>query len=395
MRILILTSLYPNPLQPHRATFNSQQFRALAAEHELQVIAPIAWTDEWSRRPQTNDPIPAERTRLCDGMVVHHPRYAFTPKILRSRYGAFFVGSVRRCFAACVRQLRPEIVLGCWAYPDGWAAVRLARETGLPVAIKVHGSDLLLLEDHPARRNRTAEAVAGADAVIAVSRDLARQAAALGADPGRVSVVYNGVDSSLFHPGSRERVKSSLGYASDARLIVFAGNLVPVKGLDVLLDALALVARSGSSFRCVLIGDGPLRDPLRTRAEALGISSHVQFAGARPLRELPDWFRAADVVVLPSRSEGVPNVLLEASACGTPFIASRVGGIPEIAPPHSLVEAGNSAELAVRISSFLTDGAPAGVAPFRAGSWADSARSLAAVLRGTVDKADSQQRRAG
>jgi glycosyltransferase involved in cell wall biosynthesis len=253
----------------------------------------------------------------------------------------------------------------------------------------------LLLEDHPARRNRTAEAVAGADAVIAVSRDLARQAAALGADPGRVSVVYNGVDSSLFHPGSREAVKSSLGYASDARLIVFAGNLVPVKGLDVLLDALALVARGGSSFQCALIGDGPLRDSLHIRAEMLGISSHVQFAGARPLHELPDWFRAADVVVLPSRSEGLPNVLLEASACGTPFIASRVGGIPEIAPPHSLVEAGNSAELAVRISSFLTDGAPAAGAPFRAGSWADSARSLAAVLRGTVDKADSQQRRAG
>jgi glycosyltransferase involved in cell wall biosynthesis len=395
MRILVLTSLYPNPLQPNRATFNRQQFQALAAEHEVQVIAPVAWTDEWSRRGQSSDAISSDRKRLCDGMVVHHPRYVFTPKILRSQYGAFFAGSVRGCFADVVRTLKPEIVLGCWAYPDGWSAVRLAREAALPVAVKVHGSDLLLINQYPARRRRTAEAIAGADAVIAVSRDLATQATALGADPERVSVVYNGIDTSLFHPGSREAAKLSLGYASADPLIVFAGNLVPVKGLDVLLDALASVQHRRQPFQCALIGDGPLRDSLRSRAETLGLSSRLRFLGARPLLELPSWYRAADVVVLPSRSEGVPNVLLEAAACGAPFIASRVGGIPEIAASHSLVEAGDPAKLADRILSFLTVGAPAGEPLFRAGSWADSARSLAAVLRGVVGRTNNLQRRAG
>lgn len=397
MRILILTSLYPNPLQPTRAAFNRQQFAALAAEHQVRMIAPLAWTDEWLRRRHrsSSDARPVERTRLCDGMIVHHPRYLFTPKVLRSRYGAFFASSVRACFLDCVRQLRPDVVLGCWAYPDGWAAVRLAREAALPAVVKVHGSDLLLVEEYPARRPRTAEAVAGADAVIAVSRDLSSKAVDLGADPARVSVVYNGVDTSLFHPGLKEAAKSSLGCTTAAPLIVFAGNLLPVKGLDVLLDALASVARSGVAFQCVLIGDGPLRHTLLGRTAMLGISSHIRFAGGRPLREVADWFRAADLVVLPSRSEGIPNVLLEAAACGTPFIASRVGGIPEIAPPHSLVEPGNAAELAARISSFLTGGTPATAeAPFRTGTWADSAQSLAAVLRSAVDASKGQRRRA-
>ena len=395
MRILVLTSLYPNPLQPNRATFNRQQFQALAAKHDVQVIAPVAWTDEWSHRGQSDDSIPGERQRLCDGMIVHHPRYIFTPKILRSQYGAFFAASVRGCFANAVRTLRPEIVLGCWAYPDGWAAVRLAREAALPVAIKVHGSDLLLVDQYPARRRRTAEAMAGADAVIAVSRGLGAQAAALGADPRAVTIVYNGIDTSLFHPGSRPAARSSLGYPSADPLVVFAGNLVAVKGLDVLLDALASLRRRGQRFQCALIGDGPLRESLRSRAQTLGIFPRLRFVGARPLREIPNWYRAADVVVLPSRSEGVPNVLLEATACGAPFIATRVGGIPEIAPPHSLVQPGDSAELADRIMSFLVGGAPAGESPFRPGSWSDSARALADVLRGVVDKKNHLHRRAG
>lgn len=395
MRILALTNLYPNPYQPNRAPFNRQQFRALAAEHEVRVIAPIAWTDERSRRRQSTATIPAERRRLSDGMVVYHPRYLFTPKVLRAQYGAFFARSVRGCFHRAVRELRPDVVLGCWGYPDGWAAVRLSREAGLPVAIKVHGSDVLTVAEHPSRRRRTIEAVIGADAVIAVSRHLAAQTVALGAEAGRVHVVYNGIDTTLFYSGSRDGARLSLGIASADPLILYAGNLVPVKGLDVLLEALALLARGGQRFRCALVGEGPLREALPSRAAELGLADRVRLVGARPLEELPVWYRAADLVVLPSRSEGVPNVLLEAAACGTPFVASSVGGIPEIAPPDMLVEPGNAAALAERMSMFLTAGGARAQALFHPGSWADSAQSLADVLRATAANAAGQVARAG
>jgi len=161
MRILAVTNLYPNPYQPHRAAFNRQQFRALAAEHEVRVIAPIAWTGEWSARRRHGMPrLADDRKRLSDGMVIHHPRYAFTPKAFRGWYGRFLVQSIRGCFCENGREVQPDIVLGCWAYPDGWAAVQLAREVNLPVVIKVHGSDLLTLDNHPARKKRTMEALA-------------------------------------------------------------------------------------------------------------------------------------------------------------------------------------------------------------------------------------------
>ncbi len=397
MRILALTNLYPNPYQPNRATFNRQQFRALALEHDVQIIAPIAWTGEWAeRRRNKHARLSADRRRLCDGMVIHHPCYAFTPKILRGWYGRFLVQSIRGCFRRAVSEFHPDIVLGCWAYPDGWAAVQLAREAGLPVAIKVHGSDLLTIEGQLAKQARTSEALSAADAVIAVSKHLGARAVEMGADAGRVHVVYNGIDKSVFRTGSRDESRKRLGLSSSDPLILFVGNLVSVKGLDVLVDALASLTKRGLRFECALAGDGPLRPQLQQRIDSLGLSARVRLVGPRPLEELPFWYQSASLVVLPSRSEGVPNVLLEAAACGTPFVASRVGGIPEIAPADALVPPGDSAALAERIEAFLSPTATlAGRQAFQTGTWHDSAGELAGVLRKVVAEHATRTKIAG
>jgi glycosyltransferase involved in cell wall biosynthesis len=381
MRLLALTNLYPNPLQPHRAPFNRQQFRALASEHQVQVIAPIAWTSEWAaRRGQPGGTLSPDRTRVVDGMVVHHPRYVFTPKALRGLYGRFYLESVRACFERAVNSFRPNVVLGCWAYPDGWAAVRLARDAGLPVAIKIHGSDVLVAGARSDRRTATVAALTEADAVIAVSGQLADRARALGAAPSRVHIVHNGVDDRLFNPGCREPARRSLGIEPAEPLILFVGNLVPVKGVDILIDSMASLRRTNIRVRCAIVGDGPLRRRLQDQAARLGLAECMRFVGVRPLEELPAWYRSADLVVLPSRSEGIPNVLLEAAACGTRFIASDVGGIPEIAHPSALVPAGDAGSLAGRIRAALAPGST--IAPLSAhpASWRDSAAALAAVL---------------
>jgi glycosyltransferase involved in cell wall biosynthesis len=399
MRVLALTSLYPTPFHPHRATFNRQQFRALADEHEVRVIAPIAWTGEWSARRRvqrgTASPMPPERRRVFDGIVVDHPRFAFTPRILRGRHGGFMAQSVGECFREAVARFRPEVVLGCWAYPDGWAAVRLAREAGLPVAIKVHGSDLLTIQSQRARRRRTIEALAEADAIIAVSRGLADQAIVYGAAPSRVHVVHNGVDDGIFYPGPRDAARARLGLTGSVPLILFIGNLVGVKAPDVLIEALGVLARAGCRFECALIGDGPLRGPLRSRIHSLGLGASVRLVGPRAQDELPWWYRSADLLVVPSRSEGIPNVLLEAEACGTAFVASHVGGIPEIAPPEALVPPGDSQALAERIARFLDPRTrPTTGLTRRPSNWLDSARALAGVLRGIVASAASEASRA-
>ena len=412
MRILAVTNLYPNPGQPERASFNRQQFRALATEHRVRVIAPIAWTSSAAARSVSPD-----RRRFADGMEIEHPRFRFTPKVLRGWHGHFLRSSIRRSFARAVAEFRPDVVLASWAYPDGWAAGQLAREAGIPVVVKVHGSDVHAVARGSVRERRTREALCMADAVIAVSDDLGRRCGAIGVAPARIHTVRNGVDRDLFAPGDQAAARRALGIAAHGFLLLTVANLVSVKGIDLLIEALDQVKACGVPIRSVIIGSGPLRRSLEQEAQRRHLP--ISFLGAQSHATLPDWFRAANVVVLPSRAEGVPNVLLESSACGTPWIASAVGGIPEIAEAYGgrnvLVAPGDAQGLANAIvhavtgdragdQELLPSQGPLIRSPRAAGtsplvpSWLESARSLAAVLGGAAglrvpgDVADAMSR---
>src|SRR5436305_306505 len=193
MRVLGLTSLYPSPLQPHRAPFNRHQFRLLGERFAVRVIAPIAWTDELAARRRGAAPLPSDRRVTHDGLPVEHPRYYYPPRVLRGWYGHCFRESARRAFDRAVAESRPDVVHAPFAYPDGWAAVQLGHEHGLPVVVQVHGSDVRLLDRFPGRRRRTVEALRAADGVIAVSQDLADTVVRLGVDPDRLLTVYDGI----------------------------------------------------------------------------------------------------------------------------------------------------------------------------------------------------------
>src|SRR5205085_2818900 len=106
-----------------------------------------------------------------DGVWIYHPTYRFPPRFLKQRYGKYFLASARGTVARVIEEFQPNVILSCWAHPDGWAAVRLGREHGLPVLVKVIGSDVLVLARDPHRRERVAEVLREADGVVAVSRD--------------------------------------------------------------------------------------------------------------------------------------------------------------------------------------------------------------------------------
>jgi glycosyltransferase involved in cell wall biosynthesis len=201
----------------------------------------------------------------------------------------------------------------------------------------------------------TFEALQRADAVVSVSQNLAGQVECLGIDRSKIHVIYNGVDGKRFTPGSRLEARRQLGIPEDEKTILYVGNLVPIKGLEVLVEACSILAKSGQSFSCHLIGNGPLRRKLERQSEWLRIDNRLHFHGSISQQQLPAWYRAADLVVLASYSEGLPNVLLEAIACGIPFVATRVGGIPELKMPlgSDLVNPGSPSELAVAISHCL------------------------------------------
>jgi glycosyltransferase involved in cell wall biosynthesis len=204
-----------------------------------------------------------------------------------------------------------------------------------------------------------------------------------GIDADKVHVWQRGIDAGRFSPGDRTEARRRLGLPVAGSVLLWVGRIVPVKGLDVLLRACLLLRQRDLAFRLYLVGDGELRGALEAQVQGLGLAGTVSFMGAQPHDQLPDWFRAADLTVLPSLSEGLPNVLRESLACATPFVASRVGGIPEMAsePFDRLVPPGDPEALAEAIAYKLLAPSQQPPTAARTRSWEEEAESLVEILR--------------
>jgi glycosyltransferase involved in cell wall biosynthesis len=155
------------------------------------------------------------------------------------------------------------------------------------------------------------------------------------ADPNCVVVIPNGVDTERFRPASRSEARTVLGLNAEELMILFTGSLVKSKGVDTLLKAFARHPAELRTARLVYVGDGPEAPILETMAAELGVRGQVTLAGYRPVEELPAWYQACDMFVLPSQSEGLSISLLEALACGRPVITTP----PDIGS-HDAVEHG-------------------------------------------------------
>jgi glycosyltransferase involved in cell wall biosynthesis/peptidoglycan/xylan/chitin deacetylase (PgdA/CDA1 family) len=392
MRFFFLTNDFPNPYQPTKGLFNLSLARALGREHNVQVVSPIPWVDEWQAWTKKVGSLGPERVAILDGIKAHYPRYYYPPRILRHRYGFCYWSCIRSTVWGLINERLPDAILSYWAYPDGDAAIRLARMIGVPAAVIIGGSDVLMLPKAQRWRRCVLRVLRDADAVLAVSRDLRSKIIDLGASPEKVHTWSQGVDTDRFRPGDRAEARRRLGIPAEGKVLLWVGRMHPVKALDVLLAACARLRDRGAGFRLYLVGDGPLRNSLEADSRSRGLSEVVRFVGSQLHTQLPDWYRAADVTVLPSWSEGLPNVLRESLASGTPFVASNVGGIPEIAQgaPDCLVPPGDPDALAGALARALDR--PPACPPSRSLSWARSAEALLDIIRPLVAAAQDQDR---
>jgi len=301
MRVLALTKIYPNRVEPFSSTFNRQQFSELSLLCDLEILATIPWFpwarafSRWSRAGRLLDVPSAD---LIDGLLVHHPRFVFVPRVGPGLTGPLYAASLAT--TALRYQGRVDVVFGSWAYPDGFAAVVLAGLLRVPVVVKLHGSDMNVVANLPGPHRCLRWALPRADRVVAVSRPLRDAAVALGVDPSRIDVVPNGIDRARFHPQDRTEARQKLGLPLHGSIVLYVGNIELHKGVVDLVRAFAGV-RARRDATLVLVGKGPRLSECRRVARELGI--RVWFLGQRPHDEVPDWIAASDVLALPSWNE--------------------------------------------------------------------------------------------
>lgn len=332
MRILTLSSLFPNSLDPAFGIFIYQRSAhvALLPGNEVEVVSPVPYVPRWLRIDRWRIHAALPKNERIGGLFVHHPRYFLLPKVSMWLHGLLlFLGSLR-----LVLKLHARAKFDCidahFVYPDGFAAVLLGKVLGIPVSVSARGTDINLYPSLRVVRSMIRWTLSEADEVIAVSKALKDAMIALGTDPGKIHVIPNGVDEERFKQVDQTEARRQLGLPVSARALVSIGALIPSKGHNLLIQAFERIALRQPDLKLYILGEGPARSTLEALIERANLQDRVQLIGKRPNEELLHWFSAADISCLTSEREGWPNVITESLACGTPVVGTRVGGIPEI-----------------------------------------------------------------
>lgn len=328
MRILTFSTLFPNAERPGHGIFVETRLRHLIASGKVKarVVAPVPWfpfTHQRFGAYASFAKVPEQETRY--GLTVEHPRYFLPPKIGMHVAPDMLARAAKPCIARMIDGgFDFDLIDAHYFYPDGVAATKLGKYFNKPVVITARGSDITLLPQFTKPRKKILQAASEASGIITVCNALKDELVRLGVPAKKIRSLRNGVDLNLFKPIDREINRLSLGLEQFTLLTV--GHLVPVKGHELILRALVLLPE----MHLLIAGDGILRHALERMAIELQVSDRVQFLGALPQDELRKYYGVADAMILASEREGWANVLLESMACGTPVVASKVWGTPEV-----------------------------------------------------------------
>lgn len=376
-RVAVVTPILPVPGDPTRGRFIFETVKALSTEATVRTFLLQA------QYPDALAPATQPRTLVGDdfqipGLDVQALRYPAVPLLSRVTNG--WVGGRR--LTPAIAAFRPDVVIGYWVYPEGASALHAARRLGVPAVIGALGTDLngrTGLNGWLTRRTLLA-----ADAVINVSQAMSRHAIEhYGVAASRVHTIINGVNTQVFHPRAEgNAIRTSHGLPPQAPLIVYVGRLIEAKGLRELVEAFARLRGAHPDARLVVIGEGPFREALQAQITALGLQDAAQLMGGQLPDQVAQWVSTASLLTLPSWTEGYPNVLVEALACGCPIVATTVGGIPEIVTPERgvLVPPRDSNKLADAFDTVLTRAwNRTALAESMQRSWRDVARETLAV----------------
>lgn len=331
-RVLSLSTLFPNAAHPRFGIFVAKSLEALQRDThwDVTLINPIGLPPLALGRYR-----PLAEAAVDDrefGFAVHRPVFRLLPKV----GGRLNPGLIARAVLPLARRLHAEnpfdLVDAQFFYPDGPAAMLVARELGLPFSVKARGADIHLWGARSYGREALLETAGEAAGVLAVCAALADDMAMLGMPREKITVHYTGLDRDLFRPmdhvGLRARLADSFAIpvAESDLLLATIGALIERKGQAYVIKAMADLPRA----RLLLVGKGEDEASLRALAKEVDVAERVHFLGSLPPTMLPPILSPADAMVLPSASEGLANVWIEALACGTPLVITDAGGAREV-----------------------------------------------------------------
>lgn len=328
IKLLTFSTLYPSSIQPNHGIFVETRLRHLLESGQVgsHVVAPVPWFpfkgkifSEYAKFART----PHEE--ILNGIRVLHPRYPLIPKIGMSIAPIFLALSMISVLRHLIRDGYDfDLIDAHYFYPDGVAAVILGKYFNKPVTVTARGTDINLIPNYRLPRKMILWAARRASGLITVCQFLKDAMIKLGIDAGNIVSLRNGVDLDMFRPIDRMKYRKELDLKYFTLLSV--GRLVESKGHALVVQALSAMP----DVELLIIGEGPDHNKLESLAKTLRIENRVKLLGAIPQSDLRRYYGSVDALVHASVSEGWANVLLESMACGTPIIASEVGGTPEI-----------------------------------------------------------------
>jgi glycosyltransferase involved in cell wall biosynthesis len=332
MKVLVLTTVFPNSKQPALGTFVRERMFRVAKECELKVVAPVPWFP-FARylKPNYRPIVPPKE--IQQGIEVYHPRFFSVPGVLKCLDGLFLFLSLLSPLKRIRKDFDFDIIDAHFSYPEGLGAVLLARFFNRPVTITLRGT-IVPLSRYFLRRIQIIYALRKATNVFSVSNSLKKKAVSLGIESSKILPIPNGVDTEKFFPLPKDEARQELGLLLDKKIIISVGGLVKRKGFHRVLAVLPEVTEKYKEVLYVIVGgptvEGDLGSELKKQVKELNLDDHVHFTGPLPYDKVRKWLNAANIFCLATSNEGWANVFFEAMACGKPVVTTRVGGNEEL-----------------------------------------------------------------
>jgi glycosyltransferase involved in cell wall biosynthesis len=328
-KILVITMLYPDSGNPHFGIFIRREVESLADHFSQKIIVPRPWVPSQGIRPFFKTDRQFDRVRNIE--VLYTPYFPLPGALFQPVKGLWFFLFTIGLIKKLRKKFDFDMIHAHNVYPEGFCASLIKKCFKKSLIISCRGNDLHKLPDNVLLRPMIQYALNRADGIITVSKSLSRKAVDLGADPKKISVMPKGVDTHVFKPMSQADTRKTLNLPLDKTIVLSVGWLIPRKNPYSFVNILkSYTPADRNNFLFVWIGEGPLQSEMGNDIRRNHLEDCVLFVGRKNPDEVAAWMNAADIFMLVSFSEGMPNVLYEAMACATPVIASNVDGAAEI-----------------------------------------------------------------